>query len=204
MVILDIIEFQPSIPNSHHAEPPFSLPEIMLFLSPSPSSPSHSSSDDLPTHSTWLSRLVQNPTSTLQNLYEPHLYISPEPYIFAQFYTFTLESYLLMICCILENRLATPSEIHAATSRSVLKSWRTVWKDRKREQRRQIEKKKKCTLGREKRRKTEKKRKCTSWAEKNGVVRQRCSSLDDFVEAIHPLGREQRSCSSLGLWRKIA
>ncbi|KAL0547898.1 hypothetical protein IC582_012330 [Cucumis melo] len=125
-----IIESQPSIPNSHHAEPPFSLPEIMLFLSPSPSSPSHSSSDDLPTHSTWLSRLVQNPTSTSQNLHEPPLYISPEPHISAQFYTFNPESHSLMIRCILENRLATPSEIRAATSRSVLKSWRTVWKDR--------------------------------------------------------------------------
>ncbi|KAF2298197.1 hypothetical protein GH714_018532 [Hevea brasiliensis] len=35
-----------------------------------------------------------------------------------------------MIRCILEHRLATPDEIRAATPRSVLKSWRAVWKDR--------------------------------------------------------------------------
>ena len=35
-----------------------------------------------------------------------------------------------MIRCILGHRLATPDEIRAATPRSVLKSWRAVWKDR--------------------------------------------------------------------------
>lgn len=35
-----------------------------------------------------------------------------------------------MIRCILEQRLATPAEIRAATPRAVLKSWRAVWKDR--------------------------------------------------------------------------
>ncbi|KAK9742840.1 hypothetical protein RND81_03G199900 [Saponaria officinalis] len=35
-----------------------------------------------------------------------------------------------MIACISENRLASPAEIRAVTSSDVLKSWRSVWKDR--------------------------------------------------------------------------
>ncbi|EHA8587007.1 hypothetical protein COCNU_scaffold001297G000010 [Cocos nucifera] len=35
-----------------------------------------------------------------------------------------------MVRCILEGRLATPDEIRGATPASVLKSWRSVWKDR--------------------------------------------------------------------------
>ncbi|KAK9147576.1 hypothetical protein Scep_006333 [Stephania cephalantha] len=35
-----------------------------------------------------------------------------------------------MALCILERRLATPDEIRRATPRAVLKSWRSVWKDR--------------------------------------------------------------------------
>ncbi|CBI38859.3 unnamed protein product, partial [Vitis vinifera] len=57
-------------------------------------------------------------------------YISPEPHISNQFYTFNSESHALMIRCILEGRLASPDEIRAATPRAVLKSWRAVWKDR--------------------------------------------------------------------------
>lgn len=57
-------------------------------------------------------------------------YISPEPHISTQFYTFNAESHALMIRCILEQRLATPAEIRIATPRAVLKSWRAVWKDR--------------------------------------------------------------------------
>ncbi|KAJ4823688.1 hypothetical protein Tsubulata_048371 [Turnera subulata] len=57
-------------------------------------------------------------------------YISPEPHISSQFYTFNAESHSLMIRCILEHRLATPDEIRAATPCSVLQSWRAVWKDR--------------------------------------------------------------------------
>ncbi|MBA0769267.1 hypothetical protein Gotri_018016, partial [Gossypium trilobum] len=61
---------------------------------------------------------------------QPLGYISPEPHISSQFYTFNAESHSLMIRCIREQRLATPAEIRAATPRSVLKSWRAVWKDR--------------------------------------------------------------------------
>lgn len=35
-----------------------------------------------------------------------------------------------MISCLLENRLATPGEIRSVTPVEVLKSWRSVWKDR--------------------------------------------------------------------------
>ncbi|WOL09678.1 hypothetical protein Cni_G18431 [Canna indica] len=56
--------------------------------------------------------------------------IDPAPHVSSQFYTFNPESHRLMISCILDGRLATPEEIRAATPWSVLKSWRTVWKDR--------------------------------------------------------------------------
>ncbi|XP_021748037.1 uncharacterized protein LOC110713905 [Chenopodium quinoa] len=56
--------------------------------------------------------------------------INPEPHISSQFYTFNSESHALMISCILENRLATPVEIRSVTPVEVLKSWRSVWKDR--------------------------------------------------------------------------
>ncbi|KAM7277320.1 hypothetical protein ACFE04_019186 [Oxalis oulophora] len=60
----------------------------------------------------------------------PPTYISPEPHISTQFYTFNAESHSLMTRCILQQRLATPAEIREATPRTVLKSWRSVWKDR--------------------------------------------------------------------------
>ncbi|KAJ9171278.1 hypothetical protein P3X46_014667 [Hevea brasiliensis] len=104
-----------------------SLSEIVLFRSSSPESPSQSSSDndDLlihPTHS--------NPKSNASHSSHAPAYINTEPHISSQFYTFNVESHSLMISCILEHRLATPDEIRAATPRSVLKSWRAVWKDR--------------------------------------------------------------------------
>ncbi|CAN6562675.1 unnamed protein product [Malus baccata var. baccata] len=94
-------------------------PEIDLFRSPS-SSPSHSSdeNDDVP-----------NPNPKSDPKSQP-IYISPEPHISSQFYTFNPDSHSLMIRCILDARLATPVEIRAATPRPVLKSWRAVWKDR--------------------------------------------------------------------------
>lgn len=58
----------------------------------------------------------------------PH--VDPSPHISSQFYTFNRDSHALMIRCILEGRLAAPNEIRQATPRSVLKSWRLVWKDR--------------------------------------------------------------------------
>ncbi|VFQ75739.1 unnamed protein product [Cuscuta campestris] len=64
-----------------------------------------------------------------RHLYEP-AYISPDPHISSQFYTFNKESHSLMIRCLLEGRPATPEEIRAANPSSVLASWRSVWKDR--------------------------------------------------------------------------
>ncbi|KAL3536939.1 hypothetical protein ACH5RR_000305 [Cinchona calisaya] len=58
------------------------------------------------------------------------MYISPEPHISAQFYTFNKESHTLMLQCLREGRPATPEEIRAATPGPVLASWRSVWKDR--------------------------------------------------------------------------
>ncbi|RHN40159.1 hypothetical protein MtrunA17_Chr8g0351741 [Medicago truncatula] len=103
------------------SEPPsFSLSEIVLFPSPSPSSSPHShSSGDSP------------PQTTAPTL-KP-FFISPDPHISSQFYTFNRDSHSLMINCLLQNRLATPAEIRDATPSPVLKSWRTVWKDRNEE-----------------------------------------------------------------------
>ncbi|BFG21762.1 hypothetical protein CerSpe_080360 [Prunus speciosa] len=100
------------------------LPEIDLFRSSS-SSPSHSSdeNDDVPNPNPNRADPNSDPKS------QP-FYISPEPHISTQFYTFNPESHSLMIKCLLEARLATPAEIRAATPRPVLKSWRVVWKDR--------------------------------------------------------------------------
>ncbi|XP_054781486.1 uncharacterized protein LOC129288774 [Prosopis cineraria] len=109
-------------------DPSFSLPEIVLFRSSCSESPSHSSPDS-PTHSP--SR-VPGSSSPKNPSHQP-LFISPEPHISSQFYTFNPESHALMIRCILEHRLATPAEIRSATPRAVLKSWRAVWKDRNEE-----------------------------------------------------------------------
>jgi hypothetical protein len=110
-----ILQSQPSIPFDSQNDPTFSLPEIVLFRSPSSPSTSSSSSEPDP-------GAASNPL--------PKLHISPEPHISSQFYTFNPESHSLMIRCLLEQRLATPGEIRAATPRAVLKSWRAVWKDR--------------------------------------------------------------------------
>ncbi|KAG6499170.1 uncharacterized protein LOC121996111 [Zingiber officinale] len=58
------------------------------------------------------------------------LCIDPAPHVSSQFYTFNRESHALMVRCILAGRLATADEIRAASPSSVLKSWRSVWKDR--------------------------------------------------------------------------
>ncbi|KAK3036352.1 hypothetical protein RJ639_031759 [Escallonia herrerae] len=57
-------------------------------------------------------------------------YISPDPHVSTQFYTFNRQSHALMIRCILDGRLATCDEIRSATPAPVLASWRSVWKDR--------------------------------------------------------------------------
>ncbi|KAL9430033.1 hypothetical protein AB3S75_025421 [Citrus x aurantiifolia] len=127
-------ESQPSIHNHNHDHNPnhddpvsfSSLPEIVLFRTSSEESPSHSSSenDDAATNHTNHDDVINKVPN------QPPAYISPDPHISTQFYTFNAESHALMIRCILEQRLATPAEIRAATPRAVLKSWRAVWKDR--------------------------------------------------------------------------
>ncbi|KAJ8748948.1 hypothetical protein K2173_013385 [Erythroxylum novogranatense] len=114
-----------------------SVPGIHLFRSSSPESPSQSSSDN---DDTLIHPSCSNPQNDVVNcddnnnssgeIQRPPAYISPEPHISSQFYTFNAESHSLMIRCILDHRLATPDEIRAATPRAVLKSWRAVWKDR--------------------------------------------------------------------------
>ncbi|KAH1108638.1 hypothetical protein J1N35_012406 [Gossypium stocksii] len=108
----------PHIILPSQSQPSISLPQVLLFR---PSSPAHSSSDN-----------DDVPADSLQISAQPLGYhnISPEPHISSQFYTFNADSHSLMIRCIREHRLATPVEIRAATPRSVLKSWRAVWKDR--------------------------------------------------------------------------
>ncbi|KAL6867469.1 hypothetical protein ACP4OV_015493 [Aristida adscensionis] len=56
--------------------------------------------------------------------------IDPAPHVSTQFYTFSAASYGLMLRCVLAGRPASPEEVRAATSSSVLASWRAVWKDR--------------------------------------------------------------------------
>ena len=68
------------------------------------------------------------PSEPNPNLIVP--YIDPTPHISSQFYTFNRDSHALMVRCILEGRVATTDEIQDATPRDVLKSWRSVWKDR--------------------------------------------------------------------------
>ncbi|KAH7664723.1 hypothetical protein IHE45_14G138600 [Dioscorea alata] len=57
-------------------------------------------------------------------------FVDPSPHISSQFYTFNRDSHSLMVHCILEGRIASADEIRAATPRPVLRSWRSVWKDR--------------------------------------------------------------------------
>ncbi|KAF8379328.1 hypothetical protein HHK36_028762 [Tetracentron sinense] len=126
-------QLQPPPPRRPHFPLP-SIPEIVIFRdedeededydkpveSPSPSS--SSDADDTHPHTT-----ATVPTKIHQ---QPPAHISPEPHISSQFYTFNRDSHALMIRCILEHRIATADEIRAATPRPVLKSWRSVWKDR--------------------------------------------------------------------------
>ncbi|CAN1157785.1 hypothetical protein LINPERHAP2_LOCUS21752 [Linum perenne] len=137
------------IPNHHHhhhllqSQP--SVQEDLYFRSSSPDSPSQSSSDNDDSTSLLLHHHhddvsdpsaaavadhVNNPDGDSNGGVKKPLFISPDPHISSQFYTFNADSHSLMIRCILGHRLATPDEIRAATPRSVLKSWRAVWKDR--------------------------------------------------------------------------
>ncbi|XP_078439822.1 uncharacterized protein LOC144710034 [Wolffia australiana] len=60
----------------------------------------------------------------------PPPFVDPEPHVSSQFYTFNRESHALMVRCILDRRIASVDEIRRATPPGVLKSWRSVWKDR--------------------------------------------------------------------------
>ncbi|XP_010277395.1 PREDICTED: uncharacterized protein LOC104611850 [Nelumbo nucifera] len=135
-------ELQPQLQQTHQ-EQPFSLPsipEIMVFRDEEDedededkavdSSPSSSDADD-PNHNTTVTAAAASTGVVPSNMHQhPPVYINPEPHISTQFYTFNRESHALMVRCILERRLATPDEIRRATPRPVLKSWRSVWKDR--------------------------------------------------------------------------
>ncbi|KAL5539910.1 hypothetical protein UlMin_045088 [Ulmus minor] len=121
------IQSQPSIPNPPD-DPPFTLAEIEIFRSSSSASSPSQSSDENDDVSTQPAN--PNQTSSIEAPNHQPLYISPQPHISSQFYTFNPESHSLMIRCLIERRLATPAEIRAATPRGVLKSWRAVWKDR--------------------------------------------------------------------------
>ncbi|KAF8092405.1 hypothetical protein N665_0415s0025 [Sinapis alba] len=125
---------QPSSIHHHNSEddPSFSLPEFVLFRSStSGDSPSHSSDeqDDDTSHPTPKIPPLSNPPRVSNEL-KAYDFINPEPHISSQFYTFNSNSHSLMTLCLREARLATPSEIRVATPKSVLKSWRSVWKDR--------------------------------------------------------------------------
>ncbi|CAM8991030.1 hypothetical protein QQ045_006509 [Rhodiola kirilowii] len=129
----------PSIIPNHLAisappDPTFS--EMSLFRSSSSSSDSSDSSSSDPDDPLPPTPQIPNPNPNsllsppLQIPLLPQPYISPDPHISTQFYTFNPESHSLMIRCLLENRLASSDEIRAVTPRQVLKSWRSVWKDR--------------------------------------------------------------------------
>ncbi|OVA07705.1 hypothetical protein BVC80_1827g68 [Macleaya cordata] len=127
--------------DQHEDQEPFSLPsisEIVVFRDEDDEdedednekqveSPSPSSSDIDDSHNR---RAAVKSTPIIPSNLRTPAYINPEPHISTQFYTFNGESHALMVLCILERRLATPDEIRRATPRPVLKSWRSVWKDR--------------------------------------------------------------------------
>ncbi|XP_061339190.1 uncharacterized protein LOC133285891 [Gastrolobium bilobum] len=57
-------------------------------------------------------------------------FITPDPHISSQFYTFNKDSHALMLRSLLHGGLPTTADIIAATPPSILTSWRSVWKDR--------------------------------------------------------------------------
>ncbi|KAF8380421.1 hypothetical protein HHK36_027907 [Tetracentron sinense] len=132
-----IMEKQEELPEPP-PEPPFSLfsmpmPEIVVFrdeddededYDKAGDSPSPCSSDADDSHHR---AIVAVSTGVVR---QPPAHINPEPHISSQFYTFNRDSHTLMVRCILAGRVATPDEIRVATPQPVLKSWRSVWKDR--------------------------------------------------------------------------
>ncbi|CAA0387737.1 hypothetical protein AtNW77_Chr3g0217631 [Arabidopsis thaliana] len=133
-----LVQSPPSILHHHHdhnseVDPAFSLPEFILFRSsPSGDSPGLSS-DEQDDSLTGNPQIADSSNSRVSSAGRDGLFISPDPHISSQFYTFNAASHSLMCRCLREGRLATPAEIRIATPRSVLKSWRAVWKDRNEE-----------------------------------------------------------------------
>ncbi|CAN8254086.1 unnamed protein product [Cochlearia groenlandica] len=129
-----IVQSQPSIHHHHHHnpedDPAFSLPEFVLFRSNTSDESPGQSSDEHEDDSHPLDETPKIASSSNPRISSDEAFISPEPHISSQFYTFNADSHSLMILCLREGRLATPEEIRIATPRSVLKSWRSVWKDR--------------------------------------------------------------------------
>ncbi|XP_042504595.1 uncharacterized protein LOC122081512 [Macadamia integrifolia] len=134
----------PSSPPLVQPQEPFSLPsmpEIVIFRDEDDEEEDEDKRDDSPSPSSSDADDVHHPSTTTassatdgtvpSNMHQrAPLYINPEPHISSQFYTFNSDSHALMVQCVLERRLATPEEIRRATPRPVLKSWRSVWKDR--------------------------------------------------------------------------
>ncbi|KAI4969273.1 hypothetical protein ZWY2020_000187 [Hordeum vulgare] len=114
--------------------PPTSNPTTRRIRTPGPRTPSpcsyllHVDADD--------EALIQTPgganpspgATVASSLTLPP--VDPTPHISSQFYTFIAASHVLMLRCILACRPAVADEVRAATSPSVLASWRAVWKDR--------------------------------------------------------------------------
>ncbi|KAG9156921.1 hypothetical protein Leryth_015508 [Lithospermum erythrorhizon] len=131
---------------------PFNLPEILFRddddddLSPTSSHDNNNPLPQFPQNASISLSPISNPNPNSTFLIHKHSidnnnnnkrrhypeapYISPDPHISSQFYTFNKESHGLMIRCLREGRVATPDEIRGATPPAVLVSWRTVWKDR--------------------------------------------------------------------------
>ncbi|CAH2063306.1 unnamed protein product [Thlaspi arvense] len=129
-----IVQSQPSI-HLHNPEddPAFSVPEFVLFRSStSGESPGHSSDeqDDASHPRAGTPKIAASSNPRVSSEGRCETFISPDPHISSQFYTFNADSHSLMIRCLREGRLATPAEIRIVTPRSVLNSWRSVWKDR--------------------------------------------------------------------------
>nr|XP_027107811.1 uncharacterized protein LOC113727705 [Coffea arabica]XP_027108147.1 uncharacterized protein LOC113727932 [Coffea arabica]XP_027108148.1 uncharacterized protein LOC113727932 [Coffea arabica]XP_027108149.1 uncharacterized protein LOC113727932 [Coffea arabica] len=114
----EIPQIQPSLnPNLPTPPPP-------LSPNPNPNNPSGSNTNGVGKVN------HHNHNHSRDHHAPPATYISPEPHISSQFYTFNKESHALMLQCLREGRPATPEEIRAATPVPVLSSWRSVWKDR--------------------------------------------------------------------------
>ncbi|XP_062210566.1 uncharacterized protein LOC133912042 [Phragmites australis] len=125
----------PTVSAMNPLLPSSSFPKSSHPPDPNPSSPNPSPSSYLLHADADDEALIQvpGPNPSLGGASAPLVLlpaIDPAPHISSQFYTFSAASYGLMLRCILAGRPAAAEEVRAATSLSVLASWRTVWKDR--------------------------------------------------------------------------